>query len=233
MSLRLLRAEIWASGDQRRLNRVTARVVTSKRLDTPVMIAHARLLVLGSDNQRLHEELIAAGGALRGSVQEGSEFIRLNEGQLRDALATLTPSDRLAPAAIRERLAALWPQHREKLAQALEARMRARSASLQKTLADRAAKEQQDIRAILYELQTQIQQQIKRAETPQQLTLEGFSSEEQQQFARDLQFLELRARQIDEEIEQEVARIAQRFAGPQPRLFPVTVTYLVPERLVR
>jgi hypothetical protein len=61
--------------------------------------------------------------------------------------------------------------------------------------------------------------------------MEGFSSEEQQQFERDTDFLEERARQIDNEIEQEVARIQQRYADPQPRLFPVTVTYLVPERL--
>lgn len=231
MSLRLLRAEIWASGDQRHLNRVTARVVASNRLETPVIIAHARLLVLGSDNQRLHEELIAAGGALRGNAQSGSEFVRFNEGQLREALATLSPSDRLAPASIRARLTELWPGHREKLAQALEARMRARSASLEKALAERAAKEQHDIQAILHELQAQIQQQIAQARTPQQLTLEGFSSDEQQQFARDLQFLALRAHQIDEELEQEMARIAQRFSDPQPRLFPVTVMYLVSERL--
>ena len=227
MSLRLLRAEIWSSGDQRHLNRVTARVVSSPRLDTPVVIAHARLLILGSDNRRLHEELIAAGGALR-----AGEFVRLNEGQLRDALATLSSTDPLAPPQVRERLVALWPQQREKLAQALEARMRARAASLQKTLAERAAKEQQDIHAILSELRAQIQQQLKQAETPQQLALEGFSGEEQQQFARDLDFLRLRAQQIDEEMEQETARIAARFSDPQPRLFPVAVTYLVPKGLV-
>jgi len=36
------------------------------------------------------------------------------------------------------------------------------------------------------------------------------------------------ALRIDEEIEQEVLRFEQRFARPQPRLFPVSVMYVVP-----
>ncbi len=38
-------------------------------------------------------------------------------------------------------------------------------------------------------------------------------------------------RAIPEEIEQETAAIRARFADPQPRMFPVAVTYLVPEKL--
>ena len=109
--------------------------------------------------------------------------------------------------------------------------MRERASSLQKTLADRAAKEEQDIRAILSELQSHILQEIRQGSAPRQLALEGFSTEEQDQLKRNLAFLEERASKIDEEIELEIARIQQRFANPQPRLFPVTVTYLVPERL--
>ncbi len=229
MSLRLLRAEIWSGGSERgHLHRVTARVVRGTALDTPAVIAHARLLVLGNDNQRLHEELIAAGGYLR-----LGEFVRMNQGQLREALDMQAPGDRLAPAELLAQLQAQWEKQREKLVQTLEVRMRERSSTLQKTLADRAAREQQDIRAVLTELQTHILQEVRQATNPQQLTMEGFSSEEQQQFERDIAFLEERARQIDHEIEQEVARIQQRYADPQPRLFPVTVTYLIPERLTR
>jgi hypothetical protein len=39
--------------------------------------------------------------------------------------------------------------------------------------------------------------------------------------------------QIPNEIAQETATIRARFANPQPRLFPVAVTYLVPEKLAR
>ena len=142
MALCLLRAEVWASGAQSHLSRVTARVVPSHLLETPTVLAHARLLILGGDRQRLHEELIVAGGYLR----EG-RFERMNEGQSKRAQAATTPQDRLAPETVRQQLAAQYPRHRESLVAALEHRMRERTGSLQKTLAERAAKEQHDIRA--------------------------------------------------------------------------------------
>ena len=39
--------------------------------------------------------------------------------------------------------------------------------------------------------------------------------------------------QIPGEIEKETAAIKARFADPQPRMFPVAVTFLVPERMAR
>ena len=50
-------------------------------LTHPVVIAHGRIVVLGGDNHRLHEEIITAGGALI----EG-RFSRLNVGETKAAL---------------------------------------------------------------------------------------------------------------------------------------------------
>jgi superfamily II DNA/RNA helicase/nucleoid DNA-binding protein len=224
MSLRLLRAEVWSNSD-RKLYRVTARMVPSYQMDSPAVIAHARLIILGGDNQRLHEEVIAAGGYLR----EG-RFVRMNEGQLKEALSAA--QDREVSKRMQQELAASWPRHKDALVQALEGRMRERSTSLQKTLAARAEKEQRDIRSILTELQQSIRNELQQPEVIQ-LQLGGFSQDERQQYERNLSALEERASQIDEEIRQEVKRIQERFADPQPRLFPVAVTYLVPERLAR
>lgn len=224
MSLRLLRAEVWSTSD-RKLYRVTARTVPNHSMDSPAVIAHARLLILGGDNQRLHEEVIAAGGFLR----EG-RFVRMNEGQLREALSAA--QDREVSKQMQQDLAATWPRHKDVLVQALEGRMRERSASLQKTLAMRAEKEQRDIRSILIELQQSIRNELQQPEVVQ-LQLGGFSQDERQQYERNRDALDKRADQIDEEIQQEVKHIQQRFADPQPRLFPIAVTYLVPERLAR
>ena len=224
MALRLLRAEVWSSGAHRHLYRVTARTVPTLALDTPAVIAHARLLILGGDNQRLHEEVIAAGGYLR-----AGRFVRMNEGQLKQALAAA--QDKPVSPTMQASLSKQWDVHREALQQALEARMRDRSTSLQRTLAERAHKEQRDIRAILTELQNAILQELQQASGPVQLGLEGFSQDERQQFERDISALQARARQIDGEIAEETARIQRRFSDPQPRLFPVTVTYLVPQSL--
>ena len=40
-----------------------------------------------------------------------------------------------------------------------------------------------------------------------------------------------RVREIPGEIERETAAIRARFADPQARMFPVAVTFLVPERM--
>ncbi len=89
MSLRLLRAEVWSLEGRKRLNRVTARVVPDSALQHLAVVAHARLVVIGGDSQRLHEEIITAGGQIR----EGrfSRFGSLKEMQ--DVLGATTAEE--------------------------------------------------------------------------------------------------------------------------------------------
>ena len=110
--------------------------------------------------------------------------------------------------------------------------MRERTSGLQKFLAERAEKEMQDITTILTELRTTILAELHQPEIVQ-LQLAGFSTAEQEQFERNMSALAERAEQIDGEIVKEREAIRKRFADPQPRLFPVAVTYLVPERMAR
>jgi ERCC4-related helicase len=221
MSLRLLRAEIWSPDAQRKLHRVTTRIVPRLELDSPAVIAHARLLLLGGDSQRLHEELITAGGYLR----EG-RLVRMNVGQVQRALAAARSepvSERL-----QERLRQLWPSHRDALMQALEARMRERSSSLKNFLDERVQKEMQDISAVLNELRANILAELHQPEVVQ---LPLFNATEREQFERNMSALQKRVEQIDSEIAKEQSAIRKRYADPQPRLFPVAVTYLIPENL--
>ena len=80
MCLRLLRAEIWSQGQAKKLHRFTTRMVPDTVLRTPAVLIHGRLLVLGGDNHRVHEEIIVAGGHLR----EG-RFSRMNVGETQAA----------------------------------------------------------------------------------------------------------------------------------------------------
>ena len=65
------------------------------------------------------------------------------------------------------------------------------------------------------------------------MQLELFTTPEREQFERNRHALEARADQIPGEIERETAAIRDRYRDPRPRLFPVAVTYLVPERIAR
>lgn len=223
MCLRLLRAEVWSRQGKKYLHRVTARIVPSSVLEAPAVIAYGRLVILGGDSQRLHEEVITAGGLLK----EG-KFSRLGVMQLQAAKAAALPD--LVPLAMQERLAAMESKYAEPLMQALEARMRDRSTSLQKDLQSRAGKEVLDITAVLNELQSSI---LKEIAEPLVQQLELFSTVEKEQFERNVSSLKIRVQQIPQEIEQETAAIRTRFANPTPRLFPLAITYLVPQKLIK
>ncbi len=223
MCLRLLRAEVWASGVNKSLHRVTARVVESSVLEAPAVVAYGRLVVLGGDQQRLHEEVITAGGVLR----EGrfSRFKSLLA--MRQALDATLPDP--VPETIQQQLVAIWDNYADALLQSLEVRQAERAASLEKALQERCEKEVADITAIMTELRQSILHELTEAEQPQQLSI--FSDTERDQFDRNRSSLQARLDQIPYEIEQETALIRARFANPTARLFPLAITFLIPKKL--
>lgn len=221
--LQRLRAEIWSSVGQHRLHRITARVIPNQFSDVPVAIAHGRLVVLGGDNQRLHEEIVFAGGELR----EG-RFTRVSQqGRLEEIL--YAASNEIPCEKTKENLKLLWPNHKENLLLALEARMKDRTETLQKRLDERANREVATMQAVLTELLSSIRTQLSDIK-PQ---LELFSTPEKEQFERDRGALNRRLAELPLEMDQEEQLIRARYANPSPRLFPVSVSYLVPETLAK
>ena len=59
-----------------------------------------------------------------------------------------------------------------------------------------------------------------------------WSAEEKAQRERDLSALRRRLEQIPGEIERESEHLRSRFRNPSARLFPVAITYLVPQRAI-
>jgi hypothetical protein len=226
MCLRLLRAEIWSLGSQtKHLSRVSTCVVDDAVLKSPAVIAHGRIVVLGGDNHRLHEEIITAGG----SLVEG-RFQRLNVGETKAALAAAT--DKEAPGVIGERFQALWPRTRDSLLSALEARMTDRTKNLEKALEELAEKEVTKLTTVMNELKRSIEEELggKVGET-MRLDLADDDLGRQQR-DRDLAALRHRLTEIPGEIQRESDHIRSRYTNPRARLFPVAVTWLIPRRAV-
>jgi len=221
MSLRLLRAEVWSVKGRKRLHRITARLVPDHILNTPAILAHARLVVIGGDSHRLHEEIITAGGLLK----EG-RFSRLGVSELDKLHAAAANDEAYEP--MQQHLLELWDRFAPALAQSLEARMRDRTSGLEKKLAERAAKEADDIKAILLELKRAIDTEL---DEPEYAQLALFDDLEKDQFERNRDFLRTRSKAIPAEIDQETDAIRSRYADPHPRMFPVAITFLVPEKL--
>ncbi len=225
-SLRLLRAQIWSSGSEARMSRVTAFVTDDSAVTELLAVAHARVVVTGGDGRRLHEEVIYAGGR----IGARSRFARIDSlEELRSVLAahpTGTP-DRV----VLEQISAAWPRISEPLFNALQSRADTRYASLQRTLAKSADREKEDIAAVLTELRRTIEAELNEvAPAVEQLLLE-FAENERQQMRADLDALRARLAAIPDEITEEQRLIDNRYAHQHPLMFPAAVTFVVPRRL--
>lgn len=226
MCLRLLRAEIWSLGNQaKHLSRVSACVVDDAALTHPVVIAHGRIVVLGGDNHRLHEEVITAGGAFI----EG-RFQRMNVGETKAALSAATNVP--VPPAIESRFQTLWAKHQDAVMSALDARKVDRTKNLEKHLDELAEKEVNKLTTVMTELQRAIQAELERKDAPQMMLDLGGDEPGKQQRERDLSALRRRFNEIPEEIQRESEHLRSRFTNPAARLFPVAVTWLIPRRAV-
>jgi superfamily II DNA or RNA helicase len=222
MCLRLLRAEIWKLGSTtKHLSRVSACVVEDSALSNPAVIAHGRIVVLGGDNHRIHEEIIMSGGAFI----EG-RFQRLNVGETKAAFAASTAIP--APEPIQIRFQALWSKNDEPVLAALEARCIERTKNLEKNLREIAEKEVNKLASVMKELERAIREELECKDGPQLLL--DLGGDEKAQRERDMSALRRRLNEIPAEIERESAHLRDRYRNPSARLFPVAITFLIPRR---
>lgn len=105
--------------------------------------------------------------------------------------------------------------------------MRDRTKTLQSRLDERADAEVVAMRGAIGELLTSIQTQLNDVQPQQEL----FTTPEREQLERDRSALERRLDELPQEMQREEQLIRERYANPTPRLFPVSVTYLVPQGL--
>lgn len=223
MSLRLLRAEIWARDDVKKLHRVTVRSLPEGRIEGPAVVVMSRLVVTGGNHYRLHEELTQAGGYLRDSGFRREERVTEVRRWLEESQPT-TLSDATF-GALRTR----FDKQRDSVLAAVEARSKDRLRFLVNTIDTRKRKEADDIRQILDDLERALASEIAAEQQPVQLTL--FSEDERTQLKRDRAALEARLARIPKEREQELQAIEERHSNAIEHTFPVAVILLVPNSL--
>lgn len=222
MCLRLLRAEVWSQ--DAKLNRMSACLVPDNELEAPAIMAFARLVVIGGNKERLHEEIIMAGGYLRegrfNQIPTETEKYKL----LEHAIQVLPGEGR------QERLISAWDKHKKAVARALQSRQNSRlKGGLLGTIESKCKRDIKDVEAIMDELKKSIEEQLNQG--PQQLMIqfEELNLDEQEQLNVDISNLKRRLERIPIEKKQEVKAIEQRYSNPQARLFPVGVMWFVPE----
>lgn len=223
MSLRLLRAEVWAREDVKRLHRVTVRSLPDSELEAPAVAVVSRLVITGGTHHRLHEELTEAGGYLRDGSFRREERVT----QVRSWLDQSTPCD--IGAALFDAIRARFEKHTDAVVSAVEARSRDRLRTLGNTLKLRKQRELDDMNQVLDDLCRNLQAELAKETEPRQLQL--FSEDERTQVRRDRLALEARLERIPDERKSELAAIEQRHSNLAEHTFPVAVVVLVPASL--
>lgn len=221
MCLRLLRAEVWAQDDVKKLHRVTVRTVPDSHIDGPAVVVVSRLVVTGGNHHRLHEELTVSGGYLR------DQSFRREEGVTRvqqwlDGAKPVTAAPSLLDA-----LRTRFDRQQEAILKAVDARSKERLRFLTNALQTRKQQEVDDIGTVLDELEKAIQSELKKEQQPEQFSL--FTEDERTQLRRDITALEARLARIPDERQMETQAIEARYAKLDDRTFPVAVIFVIPE----
>lgn len=223
MSLRLLRAEIWARDDVKKLHRITVRSLPNEQLDGPAVVVLSRLIVTGGNHHRLHEELTEAGGYLRETGFRREDRVT----EIRRWLDTSQPA--AVSSATLEALRTRFDKQRDSILATVEARSKDRLRFLGNTIESRKKKEAEDIRQVLDDLERALKSEIKAEEQPVQLSL--FTEDERTQLKRDLAALEARLARLPKERQQEIQAVEDRYSNTIEHTFPVAVVLLVPSKL--
>lgn len=223
LATRLLRAEVWGHGH---LARATSLVVDDPEVTEEVLAVFSRLVLIGADGSRVHEELFPAGGRLR-----GGSFARLGVGELDRVLdAALGPGRALVPTgeATRSRVADRWPRVQGNLHAAVEARATDREQSLRKTLDRRRDEEIGRLEALLSQFQANLKAAVDRGSGTEQLSFADLDVDERTQLEQDTAALKQRLEALPKEQEAELAAVRARYAQVDVRWFPAAVVHLVP-----
>ena len=226
MSLRLLREEIWKTGASSKLNRVAVRSVPG--LAQPMAYVWSRLLIVGGDHLRLHEELTFSGGELKADSFRREAVLK----NLQKLLDESHPMENV-PEAVFAVLKSRFEKYEAAITKSYEARSKERLDSLLSTLNRRKDSEVRDVNTLLDELEKNIRKELKLEndhEQYRQMTFD-FAAEDIQELKRDFAALHARLDQIPQERENEIALVERHYANPRCLTFPAAIVFLVPENI--
>ena len=231
-STRLLRSAIW--GGRAALNRVAA-VQFAPPLEAgvngPLVAVFARLVLVGADGRRLHEEIILSGRIVPPSGR--SRRVELEESRheaLHSSVEDALEPDacRLAPQAAREDFARRWSELEPLLANDVQLRAKERKSRLQRELDQNEAKETRDVEAVFTQLKANLDTALEGPGTVQ-LTLDQLDELEKHQFERDREAWKARRDGLEEEKQRELDAIKRRYENVRELVFPFAIALCVPE----
>ncbi|MDE0268961.1 MAG: DISARM system SNF2-like helicase DrmD [Acidimicrobiaceae bacterium] len=217
--LRTLRAQVWGAAVDRKINRVAVRYAD---IDEPVVVAHARVVVNGSDGSTLDEVIEPA------AVRVGGRQRRLNVGETRAAVTSACSQS--VPDHVCARYTDQWGRVQPALQRTLEVRAEEVRSQRGRAIDAKRENEEKRLRGTLKDLQLSIWHRLDELEESNSEQLRLFDSDEREQFDADVRALRDRVEQIDSDIEKEVEILKSRYRVRDVNWFPVAVEFLVPQQ---
>ncbi|MFC6093296.1 DISARM system SNF2-like helicase DrmD [Saccharothrix lopnurensis] len=231
LSTRLLRAAAW-NAEQIDLHRVSAVVSDDPHLETTLVSAYARYVLIGADGVRLHEEVLHAGGWLN-----DAGWLRRwdSVNTQRETLGNALNHGVAAAEHLRTRLTRSWPRVQDRLMASLEARAKERRESLDRALRQRREEEEHRINANLDRFESTLRAKVDEnaAEGDEQLVLweaGRMTPAERRQYQLDREHLQRRLDVLGVERRRELAAIDARYSDLTSHLFPAAVVFVIPRK---
>lgn len=219
---RLLRRSLWSADSP--LNRVTAVVVDD--LEESFVSAVTRMVLVGRGGIRLHEEVFLAGVRLKGRRA-------MAETKAEAALDAALDQSRLSKAddRVRTELCDLWnvpdAPLRRRLEESMQERARRRQQLVTEQLVKRQTADTQRAHEIFAAFRANLRDSLKRlkyeeAEAQNQLFAEP---DQQRQWRRDMDAMNRRLDELDDEEAREIAAITDRYADVKPHTTAAAVVF--------
>jgi SNF2 family DNA or RNA helicase len=221
-ALRAFRAQMWSAATLGLEGLKRASVEISAELDRPVLVAWGRLLLLGSERNRLHEGLVRIGARVG---DDGLEEITEDEIQslIKGELTPFTGDIR----SLEQKIGA----HHDVLEELLEKAGAARCGALEGALKERGEQAARHARALATEQMKALRKAIKdweREKADPQLAL---NLEEDKQLETDVALLKAKLASLEEDREVESRRLKHLYRVADQRVYPVAFQVLLPEGL--
>lgn len=226
---RLLRSAVWGEvATLTRVTGVTAELPAEIRPDEVLITVVTRLVLVGADGTRLHEEILLAARA----VPAHGRSRRLEVEERRLAALRTAVEQALEPAACRaadlpscRRVAADWAGLRSVLAGDVAARAAVRKAALERDIARRKSDELARIDAITEHMRRSLTDALAEPGFIQ-LRLDELDQPEQRQLEVDRAAWRARLDGLDTERDRERATVDRRYRGIRELTFPVAIVVL-------
>ncbi len=223
MSTRLLRAAVWGT-DHGGLARVSACIGAGIALEATLLVAFSRLVLVGADGVRLHEEVFPTGGWLRQGRFQGLG-VNAAAALVEQALSLSHPV--AVSEAEQGRLAREWQAARSSLLTSMTNRAREREQSLTGRLDAQRDEEVKRLEEAINQFRRTLDRALNDPEL-QAIQMKLFD-DERSQMRRDVEGWRNTLENLDAQHAAERSQIDQRYSSVRALTFPAAILFVVPE----